>query len=492
MSDDVQLPFLPFSADGCPSFLPAAGNRWNENVNNSGSNGNYWSASLNENNSNNAYNLNFNSGNRNLNNNNRNNGFSVRPVTELTDTTNSSFPVSFHISPDELLLDLFRAYKDARRHKRYKSSHICFEQNLEEELVRLRDEIVDRTYMPRPSSCFVISEPKKREIFAADFRDRIVHHLFYNYTYELFERSFIHDSYSCRLGKGTHYGIERLKHHIRSESRNYNRSCFVLKLDIEGYFMHIERNKLLSVCRRTIFSMLRHVSNYEGKTWREVIDLSLIDFLMEKIIMNDPVAGCIVKGRKSDWKGLPANKSLFGSPAGFGLPIGNLTSQLFSNVYLNVLDQFVKRRLHSKHYGRYVDDFYFVSENRKSLRRYKTAVTQMLAKELKLTVHPQKILLCDSVYGIPFLGAYIKPYRTYITNSSLKRMKTKLQKARYMSDTESMRASLNSILGVLSHYDSFNIRRTIFCNLHEVFEYGCYGRGVRTFIPYKNDVFEMG
>jgi hypothetical protein len=372
--DDMQFPFLPFSADGCPPFLPAAGNRWNENVNNSGSNGNYWSASLNENNSNNAYNLNFNSGNRNLNN-NRNNGFSVRPVTELTDTTNTSSPVSFHISPDELLLDLFQAYKAARRHKRYKPCQMRFEQNLEEELIRLRNEIVDRTYVPRPSSCFVISEPKKREIFAADFRDRIVHHLFYNYTYELFERSFIHDSYSCRIGKGTHYGIERLKHHIRSESRNHSRSCFVLKLDIEGYFMHIEREKLLSVCRHTIFSMLSHASNQKGKTWREVLDLSLIDFLMEKIIMNDPVDGCIVKGRKSDWKGLPANKSLFGSPAGFGLPIGNLTSQLFSNVYLNVLDQFVKRQLHCRYYGRYVDDFYFVSADRKRLRQYKVAVT---------------------------------------------------------------------------------------------------------------------
>ena len=147
----------------------------------------------------------------NWNNNNRNNGLSVRPVTELTGCP-SSF--SFKTTPEDLLLDLYRAYKDARRHKRRKDNVQRFSYNVEEELVRLRDDIFSRKYSPSPCSCFIIHDSKIREIFAADFRDRIVHHLYYNNTKTLFERSFIYDTYSCIKGRGTHFGIERLKHHI--------------------------------------------------------------------------------------------------------------------------------------------------------------------------------------------------------------------------------------------------------------------------------------
>ena len=218
--------------------------------------------------------MNFNSGNHNWNNNNRNNGHTVRPVLGSAQPSLlviklyphirlivflyslfcfSSFQslsqfasMSYTLTYDQLFHDLHLAYYDARRHKRRKAYQLEFEMRLEQNLKRLCDELWTRTYQPRPSTCFIINDPKKREVFAAQFRDRIVHHLYYNYTHELFERTFIHDSYSCIRKRGTHFGIHRLDQHIRQESRNYTRPCYVLKMDVKGYFMNIDRRILLT------------------------------------------------------------------------------------------------------------------------------------------------------------------------------------------------------------------------------------------------------
>lgn len=230
---------------GCLVFLPAAGNRNGSSYNNVGTNGNYWSATLNTSNTNNAYNLNFNSGNCNVNNNNRNNGYSLRCAQESAKGSAPSFPV-FNITKEQLLVDLFKAYYEARKHKRNTRNQLRFEMNLEENLVNLRDELYDRTYKVGRSTCFIIEDPVKREIFAADFRDRVVHHLVYNYIMPIFERTFIADSYSCRKGKGTLYGVKRLEHHIRSCSKNYTTTVYALKMDIQGYFMNINCKRLFS------------------------------------------------------------------------------------------------------------------------------------------------------------------------------------------------------------------------------------------------------
>ena len=213
---ETQLPLPLFSIDDHPESVPAAGYRNGSSLNNAGENGNYWSSTPNESNTQNAYNLNFNSGNHNVNWNNRNNGQSVRPVSELTSTSSGFKDCARHFSvtKEQLLTDLYRAYKCARRNKRGRAYQLKFEYNLEENLVTLRDELMTATYKPLSSTCFIIHDPKMREVFAANFRDRIVHHLFYNYTHILFERSFIHDSYSCIKERGTHFGIKRLKHHI--------------------------------------------------------------------------------------------------------------------------------------------------------------------------------------------------------------------------------------------------------------------------------------
>lgn len=246
-----------------------------------------------------------------------------------------------------LLYDLFQAYYDARKNKRSTINALAFEINYESKLFELCEEIKSRKYEISRSICFISFEPVQREVFAADFRDRIVHHLIYNYINPYFERLFINDSYSCRVGKGTSCGIKRMDHFIRSCSRNYKKDCWILKMDIKGYFMSMDRNILYKKVER-ILACFGTKSN---------LDIDLILFLVRKVVFHDPTKNCVIRGTKDDWIGLPKSKSLFFAGKDKGFPIGNLTSQLFGNIYLNDLDCFVKYRLGFKHYGRYVDDF---------------------------------------------------------------------------------------------------------------------------------------
>ena len=137
------------------------------------------------------------------------------------------------LNTDKLLYALFQAYYDTRQHKRNTKSAIDFEMDYESKVLDLREDLVNGTYIISPSICFIIQDPVQREVFAADFRDRIIHHLIYNYIYELIDGRFIYDSYSCRLGKGTHFGIKRVGHFLRSCTMNYSREAYILKLDIQ-------------------------------------------------------------------------------------------------------------------------------------------------------------------------------------------------------------------------------------------------------------------
>lgn len=358
---------------------------------------------------------------------------------------------SFILSREQLLTDLYVAYYDARRHKRNKPYQQKFEEYLEENLESLCDELYDRTYRPLPSTCFLISDPKKREVFAADFRDRIVHHLYYNYTHELLERTFIQDSYSCIKGRGTHYGIDRLEQHIRQESQNWQLPCWVLKMDIRGYFMHINRERLLSITLSLLDRMASHHAD-NGQKWSDCLDMEFLHYLTREIVLLDPAEGCHIKGRLSEWNFLPHDKSLFFSPKGCGLPIGNLTSQLFSNVYLGSLDDFMKRTLRCRHYGRYVDDFFVVSGSRETLLGIIPRVRRFLEEELDLTLHEGKVRICSVSQGVEFLGAYLKPYRRYVSSNTLGRMQQKLPSLATETDPERLRSRQASFRGVLCHY----------------------------------------
>ena len=457
-------------------------------MNNVGSNGNYWSSTANG--TDNAYNVNFNSGNVNpANNNNRNNGFSVRLVRPV-ESTYIPLSLSFHflnkqymtLTREQLLADLYEAYYDARKHKRNKGYQLRFEARLAENLEELCDALYTRTYRPLPSSCFIITDPKKREVFAAEFRDRVVHHLYYNYTYKMFERTFIHDTYSCLAGRGTHYGIRRLAQHIRSASRNYTRPCWVMKMDIRGYFMSINRERLLEICLESLARMSRHkVSRHRRERWADVTDMDFVRWLTREIVLLDPLVGCKVVGAPSEWEGLPRNKSLYNSAEGCGLPIGNLTSQLFSNVYLNVFDQYMKRHLHCRHYGRYVDDFYVVGSDREWLLSLVPPVRDFLLAELGLSFHDGKLCVNSAWHGTEFLGAWLKPRRIYASRSTVGRMSRKLR-VLAASGRQKWQASLNSYCGVLSHWQNYRLRRQLMTADGDFTGYGMFNSAYTKYV----------
>lgn len=414
------------------SVFPAAGNRNGSNVNNVQNNGNYWSAT--ENNSNNANNLNFNSDEANMNNNNRNNGQSVRLVQ--------------HLPYDETLLtDLFRAYYDARKNKRNTKSQLRFELHLESNLISLYHQLRKRKYKPSPSICFVIEDSVKREVFASEFRDRVVHHLYWNYVAGLFERLFVYDSYSCRKGKGTLKGIERLEHHIRSVTHNFTRSAYILQLDIQGYFMHIRR----SVLKEIVLEVL-HRYGYTDP---------LLLYLTDVIIDKDPLKNCRYCGRLTDWDGLPDSKCLSKQPSGVGLPIGDLTSQLFSNIFLNKLDRFIVYQLGFKHYGRYVDDFWLIDESKEKLQDAIAKISSFLSS-IGMTLHPKKIRLHPCTDKISFLGAVCSPWHRHASKRTTQKFKNKLLLMESNCSKEkiddsarkNISACINSYLGYLGHFSA--------------------------------------
>lgn len=386
--------------------------------------------------------------------------------------------MAYRLTRDALMLDLYAAFICAKRHKAKKPYVQHFERNLKENIESLCDDLWTRRYKPEPSTCFVIQRPKKREVFAAQFRDRIVHHLYYNYTHKLFERTFIQDTYSCIPGRGTHYGIERMTQHIRQESHNWQRPCYALKIDIRGYFMHINRLRLLDIATASLTKMADHRAN-GSMTWRDVIDMDFILWLTHEIVLLDPTDGCRHVGSPSEWEGVDASKLIVNAPADCGMPIGNLTSQLFSNVYMNPFDQMVKRLLHFLHYGRYVDDSATISSDRQRLTDAIPVMRDFLKDELCLDMHMGKTQIIDVRYGVEFLGAFIKPYRTYICNRSLSRIRQEAADVRHMGRGQAFR-TVNSLLGVMSHYNSYNLRREIFTQQH-ILRYGSFDRDMTTF-----------
>ena len=362
------------------------------------------------------------------------------------------------------MTDIFRAYFDARKHKRNTKSQLAFEMELEHNLVTLYEQITNRTYRPSPCCCFITEYPVKREIFASSFRDRVIHHLLFNYIAPLFERQMIFDSYSCRIGKGTMQGIDRFEHHIRSCTDNYTCDAYILKLDLKGYFMSIDKERLYDIIRRTIDRCGNRPSG-DGRTWDERIDFGLVDFLLRTILFRNPVKGCHVIGSRSDWDGLPPSKSLLFSLPGIGLPIGDLTSQLFSNIYLDVLDEYVKRELGCRHYGRYVDDFYIVHPRRSYLRELIPRLRDFLADELRLTLHPDKIVLLHHAKGASFLGAVVRPHRRYPAKRTAGMFRTAIRTLEReclsgeppAERLAEMLAVINSYCGHLRHFKAYRI-----------------------------------
>ena len=252
---------------------------------------------------------------------------------------------------DYLYQELLEAYYKARvGGKRTTEDEHRFEINDLENIFRLRDAIIAHRYHPSRGVAFIIHDPVVREVFAAPFVDRIVHHFLFKHTNAWWEPRLINSAYSCRKGKGTLYGIKDLQRKIRRVSANGTIDTIIVKRDLRGYFMSLNHDKLY---QRVLWGLNRQFP--EGGTLYRTLK-----YLWREIIFDHPTHNIRIRGKRSDWDELPADKSLFHQPEGRGIVIGNLTSQLLSNIYLDQLDRFITIALGYKNYGRYVDDFFIV------------------------------------------------------------------------------------------------------------------------------------
>ncbi len=346
-------------------------------------------------------------------------------------------------------LNLFLSFLKAQKKKKWKLNTLQFSLKWEENCYKLTQSILKRKYYIKKSLCFISLLPIKREIFAGDFSDRIIHHYLFVKLYHHYDNLFINDSYSCRINKGTSYGIKRASHSLRGVSDNYTKTAYVLKLDISGYFMSIDKNTLYHINKRLIIRIFKDKES----------EKNTLLYLLKKIIFNQTTLNCKIRGKKLDWQGLPKNKSLFYAQKNCGLPIGNLTSQLFGNIYLNSFDHFVKEKLKVKYYGRYVDDMFFMHHDKEFLKKLIPKFNNYLQKNLKLELHPKKIYLQEIRKGIPFLGAIIKPNRIYPNSRIIKSFRRKIELVNQGKLNNPN--FFNSYLGQLKHYNSYNLRKKI-------------------------------
>ncbi|HFK5506005.1 reverse transcriptase domain-containing protein [Elizabethkingia anophelis] len=401
---------------------------------------------------------------------------------------------------DLLKYRLFDAYYNARKSKRNSISQLLFEIDYENNLLELYDDIITGRYKVGRSIAFIVEEPVKREVFAANFRDRVVHHLVYQLINPLLDKQFINDSYSCRKGRGTYYGILRAYENLKEVSNGFISDAYILKLDIQGYFMNINKDilydKLTKIINEEDFNNSIANDMTYNKIKNSVVSYQLLFELLRTNIYNTPENNCTIKGKLSDWNGLPNSKSLFKSKKGCGLPIGNLTSQLFSNVYLNSFDHYLKNELGVKYYGRYVDDFYIFHRSKNYLKYIMSESHNYLLKE-GLELHPKKIYLQHYSKGFQFLGTYIKPHRIYIGKRTARNFKKRIEYYKQVmvngdlsfNELDEFRSVLNSYLGMLSHYSTYRLRfYTLFKDFECAFyRYGSFSSDLKKFKFYFKD-----
>lgn len=311
-------------------------------------------------------------------------------------------------------INVYRAYKKCLIRKKKSINALKFEIKREQNLVILLNELQNRTYEISRHICFIVTDPSPREIFAGDFRDRIVHHLLCSEIQVIFENCFIESSYANRIGKGTHKAVKELKFHLVRGGRNRQKLYF-LKMDIKGFFRNIDKDILWRIIEGKIRG-----SGREENWKKEVL------WLAKKIIFHDPASNYIFKGKEETKKLIPKQKSLLFGDRNTGLPIGNLTSQFFANIYLNELDQFVKNKLGFERYIRYVDDFIILDEDKEKLKEATNEVGRFLNSVLYLKLCESKTIFQPVERGIDFLGYYIKPGHTLVRRKVVGRFKKKL------------------------------------------------------------------
>jgi len=299
------------------------------------------------------------------------------------------------------------------RGKKQKKDVVIFQLRLADNLTNLYYSLANYTYKHGAYSAFTISDPKLRNIHKATVRDRVLHHLIYKELYPYFDKKFIYDSYSCRKNKGTHRAIKRFKYFACRVSKNNSRMCYVLKCDIKKFFASINHKILIKILKR-------HIEDTD------------IIWLIDEII-----------------------SSFYSTRPGVGLPLGNLTSQLFVNVYMNEFDQFVKHELKIKYYIRYADDFVVLSDDKKWLEKQIFVIQGFLFKELKLELHPDKVSIKTLASGVDFLGWVNFPYHRVLRTTTKRRMLRRIVKSLAPE-------TLNSYLGLLRHGNTGKLQKEVY------------------------------
>jgi len=305
--------------------------------------------------------------------------------------------------------NLLEAWKEFLRGKRGKKDVQEFSLNLMDNIFALHNDLFNHSYKHGTYQAFKINDPKPRDIHKASVRDRLVHHAIYRALYPFFAKTFIADSYSCQIGKGTHRAINRFRQFSRIVSKNSTRTCWILKCDIKKFFASIDHAILIDILRQRI-------SDHDA-LW----------FFQE-----------IIESFKTE--------------PGRGLPLGNLTSQLLVNIYMNEFDQFAKHKLKAKYYIRYADDFAMFSEDREWLQELITVIENFLSLKLKLKLHQDKVFIKTLSSGVDFLGWI------HFADHQVLRTATKRRMMRRLEQNKSL-ATVNSYLGLLKHGNAYKIKR---------------------------------
>ncbi|MBI2597498.1 group II intron reverse transcriptase domain-containing protein [Candidatus Daviesbacteria bacterium] len=338
---------------------------------------------------------------------------------------------------------LLNSYRLARRDNRYKRQVCKFDLFLEDNLFKLRWELLTNHYSPYPYTYFVVTDPKTRHVAAPNFRDRVFHHGLVSVIEPLFDKAFIEDAYACRKGRGTHFAKSRLKKFLQAARSVYGREkqLYILQCDITKFFPSISWDILIKLIEKKI-------------TDPKIKELILTVITTHKVFLN-----------RNKIQGLP--KEVISIEERKGLPIGNLTSQLFANVYLNELDHFVKENLREHWYGRYMDDFYIIHPDKEHLKQIKEKVRVFLWDNLRLTLHPKKSVIQNTKNGVAFVG-----YRTFydhvlVRGSTLRRFQRKLKKKekavqKGQVSQKSLDLMKSSFAGHLNYANAYHLKTCLF------------------------------
>ena len=320
-----------------------------------------------------------------------------------------------------MMNNLANAWRKARKGKTKKDYVIGFEKSIRENLLNLRKELINQTYKPKLLITFIIRDPKTRKISKSDFRDRIVHHALIRIIEPLFDKIFIYDSCANRKNKGTLFALKRFDKFRRKVTNNLHSEAFCLKADIKHYFPNVNNEILLNILNRRISD--------EKVIW-----------LIKQILANSP-------------------NNLSNKQAKTGMPLGNLTSQFFANVYLNELDYFVKYELKIKYYLRYVDDFVILHKSREQLEIWKQQINRFLNEKLKLELHSQKSKIISLERGIDFVGFRDYWNHKLLRKRSIRRMLFTINKYKYREiNSEKLLESFQGWQAYAKWADSYNLR----------------------------------